>query len=233
MRYNLDFWPPIDWRRESSIDPRFLIAAAVCILAIGALAYVSICYTAVQSSKTELARLTGEITRTQDEANEVKRQQECDKYWQDLKAKIVGKELGRMPVSTILSMTEPDIPDTVTLNRLSVRSLYPKVELPDLNPPKKTTTSTTKAPLKPKTVMKLQYELVLSGVAYGDTAEDVISRFSRIHENPKAHLAPLLESATLSSMEPYESPIKGVFGKKFTIVCKLKPLEWYDESTKK
>ena len=34
MRYDLNFWPEVDWRRESSIDPRFLTAVGICLLVL-------------------------------------------------------------------------------------------------------------------------------------------------------------------------------------------------------
>ena len=32
MTYDLNFWPDVDWRKESSLDPRFVAVIGVCVL---------------------------------------------------------------------------------------------------------------------------------------------------------------------------------------------------------
>lgn len=235
MRYDLNFWTPIDWRRESSIDPRFLAAAGLCVILLMIATAWRISYSGVQTAKQELQMAKEKNEHIKDAAAEVQRQSDCIRYWQEIRGKMSRKEVVRMPWSNMLAQLQAEVPETVVLQGIVLRAAPTPVELPEA-PVIKTSSSGGRKPTAirlPTFVTKLRYELTISGIAIGTNADDVISRFSRLHKNSKAEFASYLDSAELIAVEPETKLFGKMPGKKFTISCKLKPLDWYEESAAK
>ncbi|MEI8080079.1 MAG: hypothetical protein WCH61_10680 [bacterium] len=242
MRYDLNFWPEVDWRRESSIDPRFLTAVGICLLALAFLGVWSWSYADLQACRTELQAVTAANEKIKASAEDVTRQNQCLANWAVITAKLKHKEAQRLPWSTQLAALTSTVPASVLLNQLMVRSQQLKIEV--LADPVSLRSAAAVAdggaapaaprppPVrKPRSSLRLQYELTLIGVAVGEGADDVITRFSRdLPRHPE--IAPWLDSVELTGVEPELRAFNGRPGKRFTIVCKYRPIDWYDESTK-
>ena len=241
MRYDLNFWPEVDWRRESSIDPRFLTAVGICLLVLAFLGLWSWSYADLQSCRTDLRAVTAASEKIKAGAEDVTRQNQCLANWAVVAAKLKHKEDQRLPWSTQLAALATTVPDTVFLSQLLVRSQQVRVEVPADSSSLRSAAAVAAggtaqaasrpSPVrKPKFSLRLQYELTLIGVAVGDGADDVITRFSRdLPRHPD--IAPWLDSVELTGVEPEPRAFNNRPGKKFTIVCKYRPIDWYDEST--
>ncbi len=234
MRYDLNFWEPPDWKRESSIDPRFLVAVGMSLVLLALLAAWSLSHASLLAKKGELMRLTLANAKIRNAAQEVTRKSECLGRWQFVDAQVRHKPLVRMPWSRMLAAITEVIPDTVTIQDMTVKSQALRVEVGEAPAPRGATTAAASTPARaggrrPKAELHLQYELTLGGTARGENADDVVSRFSR---ELKLHpgIAPWLDQAELRSLQP-ESPRPGEApAKHFTIVCSYKSLDWYNES---
>jgi len=242
MRYDLNFWPEVDWRRESSIDPRFLAAVGICLLVLAFLALWSWSYAELQSCRSDLLTVTLANDKIKGSAEDVTRQNQCLANWRVINAKLGHKEAQRLPWSTQLAALATTVPESVLLNQLMVRSQQVKVEVPAEPSGLRSAAviaAGDEAPVasrpppvrKPKSSLRLQYELTLVGVAVGDGADDVITQFSRdLPRHPD--IAPWLDSVELTGVEPELRAFNNRPGKKFTIVCKYRPIDWYDEPAK-
>lgn len=231
MRYDLNFWPAIDWKRESSIDPRFLAGVAFCCLLLGVFTAWSFEYSSTQAAKAELQRLKAEDEKIRDTAAEVQRQLDCIKYWKEMQGRLQHKELARMPWSNILALLHADIPENVVLQAIAVSSQTKVVEVMDNTPAPKSGTGRRVMTRRGKVATRLQYSLTISGTAVGENAEDTITRFSRIHQNSKTEFASFLEEAELTNMEPEFKIFEKTPSRRFVIVCRLKPVDWYGDPT--
>jgi len=239
MRYDLNFWPAVDWRRESSIDPRFLTVVAVALVILAFLAVWSWSYADLQNSSSDLLGVSMANDKIKGIAEDVTRQNQCLANWRTVTAKLDHKAAQRLPWSNQLAAISQCIPDAIVLNQLTVRAIQVKVEVAE---PAARTASVAAAAggaaaapraasRKPKLSFRVQYELTLVGVAVGDGADDIISRFSR--ELPRhPAIQPWLDTVELTGVEPEARALNNRPGKKFTIVCKYRPIDWYDETAK-
>jgi hypothetical protein len=232
MRYDLSFWPELDWRRESSIDPRFLAAVGASTVALAIFAAWSFLYSSLQAARNERSRTVAANEKIKSLAMEVAQKNEMIRHWQGIDARLQRKPKVRMPWSRQLAALTEVVPDTVIISSVSVRSNPVKVEVSDapaVKPGAGAASGSRRLPVRPKTVLRLQYDLTLTGVAVGDSADDVVSRFSReIPQHPE--IGSWLESVELTSLQPDANAFAHQPGKKFSIVCRYKPLDWYDES---
>lgn len=243
MRYDLNFWPEVDWRRESSIDPRFLAAVGICLLVLAFLGVWSWSYADLQACHADLEAVTKANDKIKASAEDVTRQNQCLANWKVITAKLEHKEAQRLPWSIQLAALATTVPDSVLLSQLLVRSQQVRVEVPVVDSLSTRSAAAVAAggeaqaaprslpARKPKSSLRLQYELTLIGVAVGDGADNVITQFSRdLPRHPD--IAPWLDSVELTGVEPELRAFNNRPGKKFTIVCKYRPIDWYDESTK-
>ena len=232
MRYDLNFWPELDWRRESSIDPRFLAAVGASAVMLAVFAAWSFLYSSLQAARNERARTIAANEKIKGIAVEVTRKNEMIRYWQGIEARLQRKPKVRMPWSRQLAALTEVVPDSVIISSVTVRSNPVKVDVPDVISPKPGVAAAPAArrlPGRAKTGLRLQYDLTLTGAAVGDSADDVVSRFSR--EIPQhSEIGPWLESVELTSLQPDMNAFAHQPGKKFSIVCRYKPLDWYDDS---
>jgi Tfp pilus assembly protein PilN len=230
MRYDLNFWPEVDWKREGSLDPRFLMAVVLCLLLMGIGGFWSIRYHEVQVQISQLAELKGKNERIVKDAQEVTRQKECLDYWNGILGRVNGRTAMRMPLSRQLAAVAASIPDSVVLTSLSFHSQYLRL---DSN---KLLTGTAGAKEKPATF--LQYDCRIDGMAYGDQAEATVTRLSRSlqWEDKTGEIAPWLSSAQLAKIEAVESTAEGrpqAASRRFALSLQYKPLDWCYEQPEK
>lgn len=221
-QYDLNFWPETDWERESSIDPRFLLAAFFCLQLLAIFGIYSYYSFRLGALKNELAGIEIADKAIVNNANAVKEKMACLQYWQEIEAKTRHKAESRMPLSAQLEAWALSTPPAVVLSAIDIRSQMAMVEA-----------DTAKAAGKGRgggkaKVSRLQYAVTFQGVASGDNADDVISRLSR--ELPRhPGIAPWVDNVQLVSAQPEAVGPGKTPAKRFTLSAVYKPLEWYDE----
>ena len=236
MTYDLNFWPEVDWRKESSLDPRFVAVIGVCVLLLGIAAFWSVRYAAAISQRSELASLKVANERLAVKSANVTRQQECINYWKELEAALNQKKGMRMPLSRQLAAFAAVLPDTIILHAISFRSQTSSFDFSEIAPPKRAVAGAApKAPARMKMEPFLQYECVINGIAKGGNAEEDLTRLSRQLSETR-EIAPWVDSVELTRLEGSEQTASTTgealeTAKTFTLVLKYKPVDWYDESS--
>ena len=236
MTYDLNFWPEVDWRKESSPDPRFVAFIGAGLLLLGIATFWGVRYAAATSLQSELGNLKMANERIAAKAANVARQKECVAYWKEMESALNQKQTMRMPLSRQLAALASILPGNIVLSSISFRSQSVSFDLSEIMPVKATTGgAASKTPPRVKLEPFLQYECVINGIAKGGNAEDDISRLSRLLGETR-EIAPWVDSVELTRLEGVERSAGAAAeaaesAKAFTLVLKYKPVDWYDESS--
>ncbi len=231
MRYDLNFWPEVDWKREGSLDPRFVVGVAFCLVLLGVAGFWSVRHRAYQNAVAQLAELQAKNEKIDKAAQEVTRQQQCVEYWKNILGRVDGKTSIRMPISRQLAAVAASMPDSLVLTSLSFRSQYSRL---DIN---KVLNGTAGA--KEKLATFLQYDCRIEGMAYGEQAETTVSKLSRTlqWEDKTGEIAPWLATAQLTKIEAGDqgAPDGRVqpASRRFALSLQYKPLDWCYEQPEK
>ncbi len=220
MMYNLNFWPEVDWKREGSMDPRFVMGACLCLLVLAIAAIWSVHYGRVLVLRSDLAVLRVENAKIEKTAEEVTRKNDCVAYWNKVIAGVKGKNKTRMPVSRQLSALAAAMPDSIILSSVSFRSQTRDANMADLLPAQK----------KGKSEPVLLYECILSGVAVGADAEKTAAELSQtLSTHPE--IAPWVDAVQLTNIAPDAEAAAGAAGARtrFTLAIQYNPLDWYNQ----
>ncbi|MFA4944972.1 MAG: hypothetical protein WC789_09765 [Lentisphaeria bacterium] len=226
MQYDLNFWTEPDWVRESSMDPRFLLASVLLMEVVLLAGIFSLFHNRQEAHAGRLAQAETENLKFAAATADLERMVACTEYWQGIEAKTAARAERRLPVSLLLAAWAEATPSDVFFTNLSLRSVPIWVE-----PPVAAGASGGTA-AKAKRESRLLYDITCQTVALGTNAMPKLTDFSRtILLNPA--IAYWVEARSVSlagGLQPEAQVWKGMPGARTTVVAKFKPLDWYDES---
>jgi hypothetical protein len=235
MPYNLSFWSTPDWRRESSTDPKFLAAMGAALVVLAGLTALSWGYQGLQGKRRELATVTAQNKKIIEKAQDIERQIACSRRWQEILGKLECKGRARILCCRQLAALQALVPEAMVLQEVSFRSQRTEMVTP-VKPaaealPEKEGESSSKRRAAPPKVTKtpiIQCEMTVKGVVRGNEAEKTVTGFSRALERD-AEIGPTLDYVKLRSVTPELGAEEKVPGKQFVILCRFKPVRWFDE----
>ena len=234
MEYDLSFWELPDWRRESSVNPKFLAAAGVCVALLAVFGCVSWAFRSVHAQKRLRDKVAADVKKIAGDAARVQLLRTRVMRWETILKKLDAKARARIVWCNQFAALQSVIPESVTLQRLQLSSQPVEVEEKPKDPPKPAGAASSSSHRPPKTrkVRMLEWRLTLTGVARGDNADQVSEELSqRLATHPD--IAPKLESAKLGKVFSVPAKDGQTAGKQFTINCKYKPVRWFDELRKR
>ena len=222
MEYDLSFWELPDWRRESSVNPKFLAVAGACMVLLVLLGLASWAWRSVEAQKKLRKTMESDIKKIAGAANRVKLLRSRTMKWDGILKKLDGKARARIVWCKQLAALQSVIPESVTLERLQLSSQPVEVSEQPKDPKK-----------KPRKVKMLEWRLILTVIARGDSIGQVSEELpGRLATHPD--ITPILETAELrGKVIPVPAKAGQTAGKKFTIECKYKPVRWFDEPRKR
>lgn len=209
MQYNLSFWDEPNWKKESSIDPVFLISACAVALAVTAFGVWNWRAGINRSLESELNGLNAENAKLTPAYEKITAKQEELKKWEDILLEFKAIEEQRIVWSQQLQAIQGAIPETMILNKILIdaKSIIKKPKDPK------------KAKLGAESVKSL-YTLTLTGSCKEDVdlreAKQLILSF--VEYLPKA-----------SGLENYISKAEydsSSSGRSFQINCDYYPVNW-------
>ncbi len=219
MLYDLNFWQTPDWRRESSLDPRFLAVVLCCLVLVGLLGLLSWRYRQFVTLGAQIAVIQAKCDKVESTAAEVNRQRACIRNWQRVLRGLDHKRRVRLLWCRQLAALQRLIPDSLIFSSVGFSSQQTEIVPENAKKDKSG---------RPKRIPVIVGELTLRGIALGPTASEDIAWLSRNIERDPI-LGPLLESARLDTVASATDDLKtGAVQKSFTIFCTYKPIRWFD-----
>lgn len=220
MQYDLNAWQTPDWRRESSLDPRFLIGVCCCLVLLAMLAVASWRFRQLTALGTRINSFGAKHNKIEAAAAEVSRQRACVQNWERILRGLQHKNRVRPLFCLQWAALQKLLPDSLTFSAVAFSSQQTQI-VPE-NAPK------PKGGGRPKRIAVIVGELTLRGFATGPSASDSIAKFSRAIEQDST-LGPLLETARLDAVASAVGNADSAAGQKsFTIFCTYKPIRWFD-----
>jgi type II secretory pathway pseudopilin PulG len=212
VQYDLSFWECPNWKREGSISPTFLALVGACLMAILAVAILSWSFLRLQGTRENLSRIQAQNSEAAAATAEIKRQQDCVRLWDKALAELDKEARSRITFCRQLAALQSIVPDDIVLGRLSVTSTEARV--------RKEKGGKDEGFVE---VTELRYGLGISGSAYGDQAEQLITALSReMATHPE--LARELETVQLTSVTPLTRQRSDAPpGKAFSIIARFTP----------
>jgi len=215
MDYDLNFWPDLDWQRESSMDPRFQVGVIFVLVIISLFGAWSWSYGRRLKIHSTQMQIEARVEHLKLAALDVQRQQDCIEYWRGMEGQVLRKQERRMSVSNQMQAWAMVVPGDICFRNISLSSVATPVDAVVVVGGKKG------GPF-------LRYEVQFQGTTAGVGMEQVITRFKE--ELPMAPaLRNWIEKSDLSNMNPASDAASGS-GTTFTIRAVYKPLDWFDES---
>jgi len=211
MAHDLNFWPGLDWRRESTFSPNFLLVAIICLFAAAGVAFTSFQFTAKLRLRARLTALTRDNDLIAEEAERVRDYQGKVDMWRANRAKLATQAESRIVWSRQFQALWSVLTDEIVFNQLSLNSgdVTEEVEVQAGRKKKK------------QKIVRTRYSLTITGSAYGQNAHFAVTTFSdRLPLHPV--IGRRLESRELKKIGGGRD---GGDHKTFTIMCTYKPLD--------
>ena len=216
MHHDLNFWSEPNWRRESTINPVFLMVIIFGLFAVAGFAVTTVVLSGRGAVKEQLAELQAQNAEIEQKAEVLRRYQTRMKTWQEYIALLEHLRAQRVLWSRQLEALQALVPETMTLRTLNLKGDRLTVELEEDEPPPKGKKK------EPKTQMQMRYVLNISGIAEGARAQEIITEFSRqLSRDPV--ISRRLQSRELKNISGNVSR-EGKSVHTFTIVCTYEPV---------
>ena len=230
MQIELNFWNEPDWKRESTINPRFLAVAGLFFVIVILLGLFSWAWSMKQVREDTLNQLRLVNQQHMGAIREIERQQECIRFWRKVRRNLEVRGDKRIVWSQQLAALQRRVPERILLSKLHLRSSR-REAVDDQSRQASRSSGETPAPTRP--IYETRYQLTIRGRAYAENADKVIREFSRsLPRDPVLGAAvetvQLTDVAVESTAEETDVPVK-----KFTIVCRYKPIRWKHERRSK
>ncbi|MFW5893769.1 MAG: hypothetical protein ACOCUY_01375 [Verrucomicrobiota bacterium] len=209
MKYSITFWPPPNWQREGSLNPKFLAA-------VGAVAFFLVMLGVVGGLKADLAMAESERSSLEfklddiaPDVEEVRRQRGCTRFWEGALEAVEGITGNRILWSRQLEALARTIPESMVLSRINAQSSSETLPQ-DADSSKLERTGT-------------RYNLQLEGEVQHARASSIIGQFSdEAQEAPG--FAGLIEKIELSRESPLD--FKKGPGKEFSLTVIYQIIDW-------
>ena len=220
MQYDLNAWQTPDWRRESSLDPRFLIGVCCCLVLVGMLALISWRFRHLSALGARIGSVESKYGKIEAKAAEVNRQRACVLNWERILRGLRYKNRVRPLFCLQWAALQRLIPDSLTFSSVAFSSQQTQIVPED--------GEKTSKEGRPKRITVIVSELTLQGFARGPSASEDIAKFSRAIEQDPTWKS-LLETARLDAVASAVNSANSTAGQKsFTIFCTYKPIRWFD-----
>jgi len=209
--HNLSFWEEPDWRRESTLNPNFIMGVIIALFAIAGLGVVSFTYTSTVSLSGELSGMKVRNEEIASKAEKVKLQKERTRMWTEVLEKLENMRRKRLVLSRQLAALQAAVPSAIVLDSIGFHVVRVDAEM----------APATTGAKENETV--LRYGMSVSGSASGDNAQAAIVAFAnRLRPGADSVIGRRLLSSELKN-------ISGGRGnqntKSFRIECTYKAVE--------
>lgn len=206
--FKLNFWQEPDWRRESTINPNFLmvVMVALCLIVAGWL--VSSSYRLKNVTTDKLRNIRSEHAEVKDTAEKIQELRQLSSFWQSKQEELEDAKKRKLIMSRQLETLQSLVPPEIVLQSLRINLNI--IENEDRGSGGK------------EGEEKLQYRLDLAGTAGGDNPQLVITDFA-------GRLRPGSDNIIGRSLKSYElKQISGRGGeeegeKSFNVECVFQP----------
>ena len=206
--HNISFWEEPDWRRESTLNPNFVMVVVAALFLVVGLGAVSFAYTSRHSVESELSGLQSQNSEIESLAENLRKQQQRRNEWRRVLDKLETKRDKRLLISRQLEALHRAVPPEIVLEGLEIRA--ESVEVPGAEGKKEKEA--------------LRYVMSLSGVASGPRAQAAITGFAnRLRPGADSVIGARLLSSELKNISGGRN--LGETNKNFTIVCTYKPVQ--------
>jgi len=217
--FDVNFWEVPDWRRESTLDPRFVVFVAACLLTAAMLALLSVEFRRSMVLRSKILEVQARNERIQKDADLVRKMRADLQLWDSILEALEYKHRTRILWCRHLAAIARIVPPAVFLESLNLRSRVVEEEEETVDPK-------TKKKIK-RIVPRLYCELAIRAVAVGENAAETATTFSRAFV-ADSEIGPLLESAHLEGVVAATGTDLPAGAQRFTILCEYKPLRWFD-----
>jgi len=201
MKYNITFCEEPSWQAESTISPKFLAVAGVCVVLILAFAFYSFFSSKLQSGVTELAQVEQKNKNNKNLAFRISEVRKIATSWKQAYEKLLDHEEKRIIFSRQLDELRRVIKGNMYLDGISF-------------------TNSEKLDVKKK-MLETTYSLKLSGVVYNEYY-NVASAFSNELKSD-SYFSKWFKSVSYSPGEELDKT-KSKPGQKFTIIYLYEPI---------
>lgn len=218
--HNLSFWDEPDWRRESTLNPNFLMGVVIALFLIAALAVASIAYSSSSSLEGRLSALQAQNQRIADQAQEVRTQKEKLNLWNEVLARLEQMERQRFVISRQLEALYEAVAQSPEIQFETLEMHIETVQVEGAEGK-----GNGQGNGKGQKETKVRYAMSLNGFATGEGAQQIITEFWK-RLRPGGGEADSVIRRLMGNTE-----LKGITGvgdenvKNFSIVCTYKPIE--------
>lgn len=206
--FDLNFWQEPDWRRESTINPNFLMVVIVTLVLILAGWLITHTHRVKGMATEELGDIEAQHAEIKETAEEIKEFRQLTSFWQSKLEELQEEEKRKIIVSRQLEALQQLVPSEIIIQSFRLNLNEVEVDNGSSDDEKEE---------------KFQYRLDLTGTAGGENPQKIITDFA-------ARLRPGSDNMIGRNLQSYElKQISGESGrgegeeKKFTIECIYQP----------
>lgn len=170
----LSFWKVPDWKKESSLNPNFLMVVIAALFVLSGVTVCSFAYRAHLPVKEDVDELEKKISSREDKVSEVKR---FKKHNQQIVAKLKSLKENRKAIvwSPQLASFARNLPENIVFRRLTIKAERMTVER----------TITVDGKKQSQQISKTRYRFRITGRSRGDNGREDLTAFSqKIQDSP-------------------------------------------------
>ncbi len=218
MEYNINFWHPPNWQRESSINPKFVMVVIISIFLILSFSLYSIIENQRNSSAKELAILQEQVEQLKPQVEHLEHLKRETDRWTGMLNKLNEKSKHRIFWSRQLEALQQLTPDSITLGNLNVRNEILRIETP-------VPRTGQGPPPPPKIEYKTVYHLHIDAIAHGQNINQEIADFAESIGHSKI-IGEKLQGYEIRNISEYSGPDRELYpeAQSFVLNCTYKPL---------
>ncbi len=231
--YDVSFWEPPDWRKESSFDPLFLAVVGASLVLLAMLAWFSWNFQTRLTLKGRILTMTAANDRIAKQADRVRAMRRELETWKRTAAALEWKHRARILWCRQLAAFQRTVPDAILLSNFNYTSRVESVPITALGVGNGSAAekagSNRKSRRKPQLVPVITGQVILSGIGFGRDAAEAINRFSRSLQLD-SELKNWISKAEILDVGPAQTSgmLEGGDGAKaFTLECDYKPIRWF------
>ncbi len=215
--HNLSFWQEPDWKRESTLNPNFLMAVIIALFVVASIAMTTFANRSRSHTLESLDNLKTQLESIKTAADELKAMQADIALWQGHLDTISGNSNESILWSRQLEALQRLVPAEIRLTNLEIRAEQVREKLP--------ADSAAGRPM-PVVLIKTVYHLRLQGEALGQDAQATITDFAQkiASDNVIGDRLKHYEVQNISEMRSSSENIPSP-GKTFVFSCVFKELE--------
>lgn len=215
--HDLSFWQEPDWKRESTLNPNFLMAVIIALFIVAGIAMTTFANRARSQTSETLNNLKSQLETIKPTADELKAMQADIALWQGHLDTLSGNPDGTILWSRQLESLQRLVPPAIRLNKLEIRAEQVREKLP--------ADSAAGRPM-PVILIKTVYHLRLQGEAIGKDAQGIITDFAQAIASDSV-IGDRLKNYEVQNITELRSSSENEesLGKSFVFSCAYKEME--------